>query len=325
MKKLILTFLGFGLMLNLATGQSVGVGAYDDFADSDAGTAGYQEYGTAAGGIYWYKDASAPAEYTMTRNETEAFVVNKGTSYTVIGFNFGDSNGNGSGTPFTIDISAQKSFSIKAMATTAVRVDVQVEDINGVKLEIKATDNGDGSKDKLGFTATTTNTVYTIDLTGARVVLNWTCANWPTDCPTINSGVTFDYTKVKQVVFLVSGGTAYTGTLTFDNAKIGCANVVGLNSTCASGTNAAQANVSSSKLYPNPTSDMARVELNLFNPASVKVTLSDLMGKEVMTISEGTTSALAKDFSVANLNKGIYTVNYFINGAAAKSEMLMVK
>jgi hypothetical protein len=88
---------------------------------------------------------------------------------------------------------------------------------------------------------------------------------------------------------------------------------------------AAQANISSSKLYPNPTSDMANVELNLKSSSEVKVILSDLMGKEVMTIATGTMSSLNESFSVANLNKGIYTVSYFINGSAAKAELLMVK
>jgi hypothetical protein len=83
--------------------------------------------------------------------------------------------------------------------------------------------------------------------------------------------------------------------------------------------------VSSSKLFPNPVSDEANVELNLKSASSVKVTLSDLMGKEVMTIADGNFSSLNKSFSVAGLNKGIYTVNYFVNGAAAKAEMLMVK
>lgn len=90
-------------------------------------------------------------------------------------------------------------------------------------------------------------------------------------------------------------------------------------------TNATTASISSSKLYPNPATDMARVELELKNSSSLKVTLSDLMGKEVMVIAEGTTTSLSKEFSVASLNKGLYTVNYFINGAAAKSELLMVK
>jgi len=57
----------------------------------------------------------------------------------------------------------------------------------------------------------------------------------------------------------------------------------------------------------------------------VKVTLSDVMGREVMTIAQGSMSSITQSFSVANLQKGVYTVNYFVNGAAAKAELLMVK
>ncbi len=70
---------------------------------------------------------------------------------------------------------------------------------------------------------------------------------------------------------------------------------------------------------------MANVELNLKSSSEVKVILSDLLGKEVMTIATGTMSSLSESFSVANLHKGIYTVNYFVNGSAAKAELLMVK
>lgn len=96
--------------------------------------------------------------------------------------------------------------------------------------------------------------------------------------------------------------------------------------TPVTGINAAQANISSSKLYPNPVSDMANVELDLISSSDVKVTLSDLMGREVMVVASGNNiSSLSQSFSVSSLNKGIYTVNYFINGSAAKSQLLMVK
>lgn len=100
---------------------------------------------------------------------------------------------------------------------------------------------------------------------------------------------------------------------------------INLGSSVTSSTNEAALNITSSKLYPNPANETAKVELNLKSASSIKVTLADLMGKEVMTIAEGIYTEMNKEFSVANLNKGIYTVNYFVNGASAKSEMLMVK
>jgi hypothetical protein len=104
--------------------------------------------------------------------------------------------------------------------------------------------------------------------------------------------------------------------LSFANIKLG---------STVTGINGAQANIASSKLYPNPSTDLAKVELNLNSVSEVKVTLSDLMGKEIMTVAQGTTAVVNADINTANLNKGIYTVNYFIDGAAAKSELLMVK
>ncbi len=96
-------------------------------------------------------------------------------------------------------------------------------------------------------------------------------------------------------------------------------------STSALSVSAAQATISSTKLYPNPVSDMVNVEMELKSSSTIKITLTDLMGKEVMTIANGTMSSLNESFSVANLHKGLYTVNYFINGSAAKAELLMVK
>jgi PKD repeat protein len=93
----------------------------------------------------------------------------------------------------------------------------------------------------------------------------------------------------------------------------------------ATSVSTAQATISSTKLYPNPVSDMVNIEMELKSSSTIKITLTDLMGKEVMTIANGTMSSLNESFSVANLHKGIYTVNYFINGSAAKAELLMVK
>jgi hypothetical protein len=132
-----------------------------------------------------------------------------------------------------------------------------------------------------------------------------------------------DSTQIKQINFQPLGaglGSApwnkkFKGNFTMDNVT-----VAGV-TTSLKGAES----IASSKLYPNPVSDMAKVELNLKSSSAVKVTLSDLMGKEVMTVADGTFSELTKEFSVSNLNKGIYTVNYFVNGSAAKAEMLMVK
>jgi hypothetical protein len=128
-----------------------------------------------------------------------------------------------------------------------------------------------------------------------------------------------DFTAVKKITITLAnaGGTSRVGSVSLTKLRAG--------SLLTASTNSSSALVASSKVYPNPVSDEANVELNLKSASSVKVTLSDVMGKEVMTIADGNFSSLNKSFSVAGLNKGIYTVNYFVDGAAAKAEMLMVK
>lgn len=139
---------------------------------------------------------------------------------------------------------------------------------------------------------------------------------------TINFDTSIVSTAINSIFnmsFLYNSSTPISGRLFISDFAVGSATPI------TAGVNDAAAMIGSSKLYPNPVSDEANVELNLKSSSAVKVTLSDLMGKEVMTIADGTFSTLNKSFSVAGLNKGIYTVNYFINGAAAKAEMLMVK
>ncbi len=148
-----------------------------------------------------------------------------------------------------------------------------------------------------------------------------------------------DKATIAELGFYLQAGVAFgsgdSETFTIDYIQIGgnsenievlAAGGGGDTSSVVASTNSAlAAKIASSKIYPNPVSDFAKVELNLKSASSVKVTLSDLMGKEIMTIAEGTFAELSREFSVANLNKGMYNVTYLIDGKAAKAEMLMVK
>lgn len=141
-------------------------------------------------------------------------------------------------------------------------------------------------------------------------------SNNPDNTNFLTAGIAQYIGKIEIVFVKTADGGAGAASAEVGDIMIGTPPVAGVNAAAA---------IASSKLYPNPVSDMAKVELNLKSASSVKVTLSDVMGKEVMTIADGTFSDLTKEFSVATLNKGIYTVNYYINGEAAKAEMLMVK
>lgn len=329
MKKVLLSFSLMACVYG-ASAQAISTGAFDDFNS-------VTEYGTAEGGIFWWADEKWPDDYEVTRDgEALQIVVTKPDpdplseppydGYTPVGFGFGDSNGpDPDGTPFTLDITGNKELKIKASATTEVRIDVQVEDINGVKVEIAATGAPDGSdNNKLGFTATPTLTEHTVDLTGARVVLNWSCTPWPANCPAIDEDATaaFDYANIAKVSFFISGGVAYDGTIVFDDMMFGNApSTPGL----VTGVNKAAELIAAARVYPNPASSDATVELSLKSASDVKVTLSDMMGREVAVVAEGKMTNLNKAFSTSELTKGLYTVNYFINGAPAKATLLMVK
>jgi hypothetical protein len=138
-------------------------------------------------------------------------------------------------------------------------------------------------------------------------------------------GLTVDRDQIRglQISFAKDEAASTNATITLDAFKI----EVGEGTPFPTSVNAAKAAIASSKLYPNPSTETesASIELSLKEASDVKVTLSDLMGREVAVIANERNVAVNKSFSTANLAKGMYTVNYFINGAPAKAELLMVK
>jgi hypothetical protein len=152
----------------------------------------------------------------------------------------------------------------------------------------------DGTK---SFAVTGTATSFTLDFSG-----------------TIASGK--NLSAVHKVIWyypsFLAGAKLYVS-----NLKVGSYVV-------SAGTNNAQSLVTGSKLYPNPTNGLATVELNLVSNSNVKVVLNDMLGKEVKVITEQSTSTLTESFDVSGLNKGIYSVVYMIDGAVAKTQMLVI-
>lgn len=127
-----------------------------------------------------------------------------------------------------------------------------------------------------------------------------------------------DMTNVRQI------SLTYTSDVASGNFGISLADIQ-VGSAVVAATNKAAANITGSKLYPNPVSDVANIELDLISTSDVKVTVSDMMSKEVAVIADGKYTSVKKSLDVTSFAKGIYTVNYFINGAPAKAEMLVVK
>lgn len=118
-----------------------------------------------------------------------------------------------------------------------------------------------------------------------------------------------------------AGGTGtITATIKIKNLKVGTA-------TCSTPTSVKNISevIAESKIYPNPSSESSMVSLTLKNGSQVKVVLSDLMGKQIKTIAEGNYSELNEVINTKELKAGTYTVSYIIDGAFAKSELLVVK
>jgi hypothetical protein len=161
------------------------------------------------------------------------------------------------------------------------------------------------------------------------------------------SGITLTGTNSSEFALAgvptsVSAGSTGSFTVTFSptsaGAKVATINIsssdldeasyqvnISATATVATAINTAQANIYSYKLYPNPGADKVTVELELKSQSDVKIALSDLTGREVMIITQGTASSFNTDFQVESLSEGAYAVSYFINGIPAKSELLMVR
>ncbi|MBX9852956.1 MAG: T9SS type A sorting domain-containing protein [Cytophagaceae bacterium] len=109
---------------------------------------------------------------------------------------------------------------------------------------------------------------------------------------------------------------AFTGNVVFDwisfgNTPLGVRNADDL--------------ITDSRIYPNPANSEVIVDLNLSSPADVKITVSNILGKELAIISEGKMNSCEKKFDVSAFVPGVYTVNYFVDGVRARSELLVVR
>lgn len=220
-------------------------------------------YGNTQGGVFWFNDenlivegepstlyitrtgggsATVTMEEDIMRNgqivKTASWDQGKsdenptGGTY-VFGVSWGDSNGEEpGGTPYSIDISANKKMSITVKNDFGVPVhfDFQFQDVNGVKLEVQA-DTATGSwneKQKFKCTIPAGETkVCEVDLEGGWTLdyenaplddydgeaNPWPCEAGPwgpgyVGCPLIKDNTSFDFTQLTQVIILPNGQCA---------------------------------------------------------------------------------------------------------------------
>jgi hypothetical protein len=241
MKKLILSAFAVACMFaGAANAQLVGIGAHDDFGFY--GDPVYNPEGSlggGVGGIYWFKDGNpANDHYTFgTRNgELQVDVDKPGGVWSVIGVGFGDSNGDGTGTPYYLDVSGNPILSFKVKASLAPYVAVKIEDAAGHELALThdtAAVNPWTKKRAEITLGTLTEEYQTVTFNITPSVQGSTNTYWVADpvqdcskastCPSIDFAGTaaFDLEKITKIVLLVSGEAAYTGAITFDDFQIG--------------------------------------------------------------------------------------------------------
>jgi hypothetical protein len=120
--------------------------------------------------------------------------------------------------------------------------------------------------------------------------------------------IKFDYPSVIVRFMFQEGGAGFGNRFFLDQVNF-VSGTVGLNEL----TKSIQFN-----LWPNPTSSEATVRFNLSDAANVKINVTDLLGKEVLSSIENNYAPGEQKISINKnntLGKGIYFVNLSLNGA----------
>ena len=101
------------------------------------------EYGDSSGGVFWFGADKNGSDITFERKSADGQLVldvtQADSQFEPIGFGFGDSNGDGTGTPVLLDISGNPVFEISATnnsATETIQVRLAVQDESNYKVEL---------------------------------------------------------------------------------------------------------------------------------------------------------------------------------------------
>jgi hypothetical protein len=310
MKKILLSMLAAGFY-TLSSAQWCPTGADEDFTSTTDQTNLYPWGGTPASNL-----DRTTGKLTFTIDQAQG-------AYEPFGISFGDDGGTPP-VPNTIDLSGDATFSATLTNNASYDVTFRMapQDINNVTVDTYAAGVSQPFSDAWMY-AIQVNVPAGGSATISGTFAGGAYANYGT-----SSFDACDLTQIKGINFTIIQ-TANTGAPSYQPlAIVGqtfALDDVSIGSCTVGSVNLAAANIASSKLYPNPVSDLANIELNLKSASDVKVTVSDMMGKEVAVVANGNYTTLNETINVANFSKGIYTVNYFVNGAPAKSEMMVVK
>lgn len=208
----------------------------------------------------------------------------------------------------TVDLSANPNVSVmlrSAYYDLNTSTEKPVDMTYRVSLEA---DGGVHLTDSILANVTGTKQAFSFDFTGKHIKPN------------------VDLKKVKKIIFIYDSfldnvvygdPTNNPARLYFSEFKAGSLATVGVEDELLS-------RISESVVYPNPTSSQVNVKLHLNTTSNVKVVLKDAQGNAVRTLTEQSTNAIDQAFNVSDLASGLYFISYQIDGAAVKTQKLLV-
>lgn len=272
------------------------LGFYEDFSTSTP-------IGDENGGIYVWgdKDAATSTDgygVSSVRDtvnmELDMLITQAGGAYTPTGIGFGDTEGDGSGDAYTIDLSndANVALTITNGGDSTIKVRILLQDVNQNDIDSKP--NALLGYDELYEISVGPNSTgtYTGDHAGGKKAVY---------APgfTGYDSLSFDMSKVKAIMLTVINGNAPESNnyapfplvdypVSIAKVKVGaCPDPVGLSS----------AKGASYDVYPNPASENVNFSQELNN-----VTVFDALGNVVATSSK------SSDLNVSDYNTGIYFI-----------------
>ncbi|MCU0429679.1 MAG: T9SS type A sorting domain-containing protein [Cytophagaceae bacterium] len=268
---------------------------------------------TGAGNAYLFGNA---ATVGFTVDTATAFPYNisfSGTAgnaaYYISGFGNGSYAANGDKQAF--------GYTADNFATDKFFMDVKT---TGTKIKVQFTTITNGTEDadiygyEFDLSGNSSTAMTTMDV--AMNQFSKIVADNPDGINFLTSTLAAKIGKIEFVFVKTANGGTGAASAELGSVSIGSAQLT---------STASASSIASSKLFPNPATSEASISLELKSASALKVVLSDVMGKEVMTVADGNYSTLNTTFSTEALNAGVYNVTYYVNGAVAKTELLMKK
>jgi hypothetical protein len=305
-------------------------GLYDGFTTAEpfnADKSGIYQWGAAKGNTT-NPGFSAEEVRDTVKHMLNVNINQTAGGYVPFGTSFGNAGGVSTGTPFYTDLSGNAKFSITVTnnsTTTDIKFRMTIVDDMGKEIDTYVAYKPDSA----AFAKPYLYTIETVILKGATV----------TFAGDYTGGVKADYAAKKYVGgfhFNKVAGIHYTvvnkavdasyAPLVLTDCPISISSLQLGNCAAKVGAGINELNtVTSSVIYPNPTSESFTAAIELKEISNVKVTLNDLTGREISVVANTKTASLNEVINVSTLAKGTYMVKFNVNGADAVTKLLMVK